>query len=306
MISKLQSTAEQLLRFNSFQFDVRHFGEGRITLWRKRLSGAPREGQEQKRLVIIPGFGDTPLSWLPVVSLVSSSRSFRKQGFDEIIVFGFSGYLGSTQFKAIDTISGCLAVTTALLDELQPKVLVGHSMGGFLSAFYASELPTRRPEAKLENLVLYCPSGITPEVAAQEEWLNVLGKVNKGDPSAFIQGAIGVRPALIPFTLAYDWIYGEFENFLLRKESVSILNSFGSEHEMSERANLIQAPTTLVWGTSDALIPFPMSERWTKALQKSLGSPKRVISIPEASHGLHLDSPLASAKALTSIFLNST
>jgi pimeloyl-ACP methyl ester carboxylesterase len=251
--------------------------------------------------VIIPGYGDTPLSWLPVATILSRLEAFRASRFDELVLLEFPGYIGSLGAeRAIGSTAGLIAAVTAAVDGLAPYALVGQSMGGFLAAHYASELKARGRELGLERLVLFCPMGMNLHRADQESFAKTVEKLSRGNVDGFMRGAIGPAPGNPFARLPYEIVAREFREFLLREESPAILASFGNEHEMNERAGRIRVPTRLIWGEKDTLIPFEAFGRWRAELGKGLGDGLVAESLPSGTHSLHLESPLAVARAIAS------
>src|SRR5947209_7439570 len=72
------------LKKAGYQFEVRRSGESKIGLWRKHFRPTPVRGT--KRFVLLPGWGDSPLSWLTVLSLLYSDL---RKHYDEIVVFDY-------------------------------------------------------------------------------------------------------------------------------------------------------------------------------------------------------------------------
>ncbi len=296
LISYLQSTAKTLLRLQGFHFETREPGPASLVLWRKPLR---KPGSTHKRLIIIPGFGDTPMSWLPTVTQLQRLKAFREAQFDEIVMLEFSGYIGSlTNRRAIGSIDQLVTAVTSVLDELAPHTLVGQSMGGFISAYYAAELPARNRKSALEKLVLLCPSGMLLGESTQAAIDALLRQLAQREAAPFIRAAMGPTPANPLLWLTHAVVSQEFREFLLRPESLSLVASFEKNHEMNERASLIRTPTQLLWGVRDALIPFEASRLWMNTLSKGLGGRVALNTLAQGTHGLHIEEPRTVAEAI--------
>src|SRR5687768_11126224 len=79
-----------------YKLELRRNGDLKLGLWRKsferksvKVEGVKtRKKGTPRRLVIIPGFGDSPMSWLPSMALM---RPVLRHKYDEIIFFDFPG-----------------------------------------------------------------------------------------------------------------------------------------------------------------------------------------------------------------------
>jgi pimeloyl-ACP methyl ester carboxylesterase len=128
-----------------------------------------------------------------------------------------------------------------LADRLEPRAsLVGHSLGGLLAARVAA----RRPEL-VERLVLIAPAGVT-------------GRSLRGHVLPLARALAGVRPRLAPLLL-HD---------ALRAGPAGLWSAGRIAARTDVRSLLaeIAAPTLLVWGERDALVPAVHGHTCTAAL----------------------------------------
>src|SRR4051812_14911606 len=82
--------AAHAMRRAGYRWEPRRSGELQLGLWRKewkRASGI--KSHAPKRFVLVPGFGDTPMSWLLILGLL---RPILRKNFDEIVMVDFPGY----------------------------------------------------------------------------------------------------------------------------------------------------------------------------------------------------------------------
>ena len=307
-IQTLQTSAKFLLTRAGYEFTPLHPRCEGISLWRRATSSrkaSQHGGDSERRLVFVPGFGDTPLSWIAVVALVARSRRFKKMAFDEIVLLEFPGYLGSnSQQSCIPDADRLIAATQSLLDDLKPTVLVGHSMGGFLAAHYCANLERPRTSrtsnvSRPERVILFCPSGLAYIGKKKIEWQGTFENLYRGEVSDYVNKAIGAigRHPLFRFPLTP--IVRELGEFLSRKDVHAFLQSFDEKLELDQQVPKIQCPVSLYWGENDALIPFNLFKEWKRLLMKSTsGSKLRSGSISGAGHGVQLDRPNAVAKLI--------
>ena len=174
-------------------------------------------------------------------------------------------------------------------------VLAGHSMGGMIAAEMACLQPQR-----VERLVLIASAGL---------WLD-----EHPIPDLF---------AMLPFELAqvlfYDPKMGEamltggvdFSNFEALKDFLVLnarrLGTAGKilfpipNRRLQKRLYRMTAPTLLVWGKQDKLIPPPYAERF----QQLLRGESRISWIDEAGHMVPYEQTAAVAEAITGFLARS-
>jgi pimeloyl-ACP methyl ester carboxylesterase len=179
------------------------------------------------------------------------------------------------------------------LDER--PILAGHSMGGMIAAEMACLQPQR-----VERLVLIAAAGL---------WLD-----EHPIPDLF---------AMLPFELAqvlfHDPKMGEamltggvdftnmaaLQDFLVRNArrlgTASKILFPIPNRRLSKRLYRMSAPTLLVWGKQDKLIPSPYAERF----QKLLPGESRIAWIDQAGHMVPYEQTAAVAAAITGFLARS-
>lgn len=288
-MSKLQSTAKHSLRLLRYRFDNR---DG-FTHW-QRTTG-PRTG---RRAVIIPGFGDTPLSWMLVVASLWRRGWFRRHRIDEVTLLEHPGHLGSirgsTMFASADAL---IEATTATLDALSPTVLIGQSMGGYLAAHYAAHLGRRKRPPEL--LALLCPAGIAQRDSEAARSSHALAELMEGRPEQFVQKALGSSLSVPGLGLPARLIAQDMGNFLLRPDTLGFLRSWHARHDFRDRVHAIEPHTLLFWGEADDLVPVSFHQEWLSRLQRRTSKKPAIGSLlSDAGHGLHLEKPAEIARLL--------
>jgi pimeloyl-ACP methyl ester carboxylesterase len=133
--------------------------------------------------------------------------------------------------------------------ELERVDIVGHSLGGLV----ATEVAARRPE-RVRRLALVAPAGIS------------CGRGVLGRTLPLLEELYDVRGEL-------PTIVGD----ALRTGPVSLLHGVVYVWERDVRAELgdVQAPTLLVWGDHDRLVPARVAEEWQRLLPHS-----RLVRLP--------------------------
>jgi pimeloyl-ACP methyl ester carboxylesterase len=127
LLRPVHAVIEFALKKAGFRWELRRQGDQKIGLWRKALRERP-PGARPARLVWIPGFGDTPVSWL---SVLGPLMPLLRKRFDEVVLVDFPGYAGflsrEKPFASIDLLIQSLG---DVLDSLEPRVVAGQSLGG--------------------------------------------------------------------------------------------------------------------------------------------------------------------------------
>lgn len=138
--------------------------------------------------------------------------------------------------------------------------IVGHSMGGQI----ATHLAARHPE-RVNRLVLACASGM-----ARANILRMMLRL----PNAGRYTPLRFAP-----TLTFDALRAGPVNLLL--STLDILSN-----DVSQALACIVAPTLLVWGAQDKLVPVAVGQALHQAIRQS-----RLEIIPRAGHVVMWDQP---------------
>jgi pimeloyl-ACP methyl ester carboxylesterase len=161
---------------------------------------------------------------------------------------------------------------------------VGASVGATLAAEIAAF-----SRASVRRLVLVAP----------------LGLFDSGEPPAdlFAQRLSAIPPLLCAHPERYEAFLAcpdgadavEWEIETARaQEAVARLLWPLTDTGLAKRLHRISAPTLVVWGTEDRLVPPSYAKRFADAL----GGPAEIRQIPDAGHMAELDAPQALADAL--------
>jgi pimeloyl-ACP methyl ester carboxylesterase len=146
---------------------------------------------------------------------------------------------------------------------LERASFVGHSMGGRVASDLAAAMPDR-----VERLVLVAPA-IFPTAAAPRPWETGAGMVRTLRHTS---------PALLP-RLALD--AGRAGPRILWRATREVLTP-GSENHLSR----IAAPTLLVWGAHDGVVPLAVGHRLAALLPDA-----ELVILPSAGHSPMWDRP---------------
>jgi pimeloyl-ACP methyl ester carboxylesterase len=202
------------------------------------------------RIIYLPGLLGHPELSPALASMAAAGH--------EVIVPDLPGFAGRAGFVAPDNHLGWLtatwdAVDTALGDDRSPCHVVGASVGGMLAA----ELAIFRPEL-VKTLTLIAPFGIADAdrlgfdlyaTPAVERMAHVFAK---GAPDAFINQYAdrGVEEAPVAA-------------YIMQIAMASLTWPLG-DRGLAGRIHRIGAPTLVLWGDLDEILPVSLAARWSR------------------------------------------
>lgn len=202
------------------------------------------------------------------------------------------GYGASTGGDKLDDIHDAIYFYLDLLDvlDLRQLALVGHGLGGMFAAELAAVQPTR-----FSHLVLIDPFGLwLPEVPTLDYFVLPPAELAEAlfqDQDSPAARAIARAPEGQAELVAY---------MLERAQSMAAAARYLwpiPERGLSKRLHRVAAPTLIVWGQSDRVIPPAYAAEWQRRIAGS-----RLVVRQDAGHLPHVEQPDALAE-LTSAFL---
>jgi pimeloyl-ACP methyl ester carboxylesterase len=203
-----------------------------------------------------------------------------------VIAPSLPGFPGATGFDELDDLADWVTATLDLLDAsgLAGADLVGASVGATLAAEAAAF-----SRASVRRLVLIAPFGLFDE---REPVRDVFAtKPNE------LPGLLCERPEELAAFLAPppDADTVEWSILLARASEAAarLLWPLG-ELGLRKRLHRIQAPTLLLWGSQDRIVPSAYAKRFAAGL----GGWVEVRELPGAGHVAELDAPEAAAAAV--------
>lgn len=206
-------------------------------------------GGEGEPLLLIQGMGGTHLSW------GEPFRSALEASFD-VIVFDNRGIGLSAPFEGSFTIVEMGEDAAGLLDELgvESAHVVGISMGGMI----AQELALAQPR-RLRSLTLGCTycGGEGSRLMPRENAEKLAGAMASGDRDKAIRASYEVN--LSPAFRADEDAYAAFHRMATEvpaaKKTIELQAQAIFGHDTSSRLGEISAPTLIVHGTEDGVLP---------------------------------------------------
>lgn len=229
----------------------------------------------------LAGLGGLP-RWTPVLDRLAERR--------RVIVPSLPGFPGALGHDDLDTHLDWLVAARDLLNEadLPAGDLVGVSVGGAIAADVAAVWPH-----KIGRLALLAPYGLHDPAEPVADAFAVA-------PGA-LAALVCARPerftALTEAPEGADAAEWEIEQVRALEAAARILWPLG-DTGLGRRLGRILAPTLVLWGEADRLIPPGYAARFADAIGRGRSPEVQVRTIPGAGHLADLDEPDAVADAL--------
>ena len=224
-------------------------------------------------VVFVHGFGASLYSWRHQLEPVLQA-GYRVVAFDNA-GFGFSDHAAGAFDNAAYT-----KLLLALLDSLEipDAVLVGHSMGGQIAAEVAVAAPHR-----VRGLVLLDPSGYRGPMAWRS-WRQLLARLLSRTAVAAILRYCFADPRRVTRN-DIDQYYAPVARLSGRRAIARVLGEFRFDM-LRGHAAVIAAPTLILWGTADRIIPFQQVADLANDLPRAA-----VVLIRDAGHNPQEEQP---------------
>jgi pimeloyl-ACP methyl ester carboxylesterase len=231
-------------------------------------------------LLYLHGAGDLGM-WLPALSaLAGLYRVWRPD---------HPGFNGSEDRDGIDSVHDLAFFYLDLLDRLDAErvVVVGSSLGGWLAADLATIEPRR-----VSSLVLLDAAGVRAEVPTPDVF--TLSPVELAE---LLHHDEGLRSAAVRQAERIEDDAERFERFLRNRISSAHLgwNPYMHDPKLLDRLHRISAPTLVVWGARDRLLPVGYARRWAELLPEA-----RLEIVEDAGHLPLVERPDAALGVLRS------
>jgi pimeloyl-ACP methyl ester carboxylesterase len=203
-----------------------------------------------------------------------------------VIAPSLPGFPGGTGHRALDALPDWVIAALDLLDACAdgPVDLVGASVGAALAAEVAAF-----SRASVKGLVLAAPLGLfdgsEPPADLFAQRLSAVPRLLSAHPDRYEEFVARPNGA--------DAVEWEIET-ARAQEAVARLLWPLMNTGIEKRLHRITAPTLVVWGAEDRLVPPSYAKRFADAL----GGPAEIRQIPGAGHMVELDEPDALASAV--------
>ncbi len=232
-------------------------------------------------IVLLHGFPLDHSIWLPVVRLLADRARF--------IMPDLRGYGKSPDGNEIHSMRLLVEDVQLLLDRLNLErvILIGHSMGGYVSLCFSHSYPNRLAGL---GLVASQADADTPE--RRQARLRTARDVRTKGVDLVAHG--------IPSTLTnredlQEQLHEMFHS--VRKQSViNSLKGMAERQDANPWLDQIKVPTLVIAGEQDKIIPLRKSREMVELLNKGW-----LIEIPEAGHIPMLEQPERVAEGISQL-----
>lgn len=279
----------------AYDFEERHVEVEGVDI--AFVDEGPRDGAELP-MVLVHGLGATLDHWALAVPLLSKTR--------RVVAFDLPGFGRSGKPDRVYSPAEFVAILRAFAVQLglERFVLVGHSMGGAISAEFTLEHRdrverlvlvdaagmTRMPTGLLDYLVERFEQTIDPKrVVLPPRLVRAMVKLVFYEPSPFAERNV-VR--ILASMSEDDWP-DRVRSFV---RSVSGL----ARSRVRQRLDEIRLPTLIVWGARDRVLPLRHGRRLHGGIRGS-----KLIVFPRTGHCPQIERPDAFCAAVTE-FLRET
>jgi pimeloyl-ACP methyl ester carboxylesterase len=241
------------------------------------------EGEGQS-ILFVHGFPLSRAIWQPQIE--AFAKKFR------VIAPDLRGHGESSTPAGVYTMDVFAEDLQALIAERKcgPVVLVGHSMGGYISfAFY------RKFPQQVRALLLFCTRAIADSAEGKVARENLAQRAER-------EGAAAVAEQMLPKMLAPATTASRpdlVEPVRKMMLATSVNGLVGSLRGMAARPSSldllpkIKVPTLVIAGEGDLIVPQPESETMASAIPNA-----QLVMIPHAGHLASLENPAAVNAAL--------
>jgi pimeloyl-ACP methyl ester carboxylesterase len=227
-------------------------------------------------LVLVHGVGGDADQWAFCFEGLAASQ--------RVIAVDLLGF-GRSDKPLIDyRISGFVEFLDRFLSviEVRRPSLLGHSLGGWIAAAFASRFPE-----KVDKLILNDAAGVDEGSVQLPVDLNVSTQANMRRVfNCMFHDTSIVTDALVD--LAYSLHLERGDGYTIK----SVLETLGASWEkLDGKLALIAAPTLILWGENDIITPLPMAQTYHRGIARS-----KLLTLARCGHLPCLERPLSSSR----------
>ena len=237
------------------------------------------------RMGFLAGLGGLP-RWLPFLDRLAERRT--------VIAPSLPGYPGATGHTELDSHLDWILAVRQIVEGagLAGTDLVGASVGGAFAAEMAAIFP-----GHVRRLALIAPFGLFDEQEpAADPWAQRKDEL----PGLMCADAANWNELVAPPEGAnsVEW------PIEMTRASEAAARAFWplGNTRLEKRLGLISAPTLILWGDRDALLPPGYADKFAQGINKGINGAARVETVKNAGHLAYLDQPDAVARAVLAHF----
>lgn len=251
----------RVLGLSGLRHVIEHHPEGKLSYFTR---GAPQDTPKAV-VVLVHGLGGDSGNWYKTIKCLRHH---------DIVALDLPGH-GDSQLADQDwTAETLFALFCRLIDsatEDRPVILVGNSMGGWLSILYTLANPHR-----VQKLILVNSAGLQFPIRR-----NLLLPETRRDAQQMIESVFGDHAPRLPSFL--------LDSLIRQSHQSPIAHALeGVDHPsfIGDRLQEISVPTEIIWGNRDQIIPWEHAERFLHNIPDA-----RLHLIDGAGHSPQVGSP---------------
>ncbi|MGD9535113.1 MAG: alpha/beta fold hydrolase [Candidatus Nitrosocosmicus sp.] len=236
----------------------------------------------QDHVLFIHGLGTSAIAWRDIPEALSSKY--------HTIVVDLIGFGGSDKPEYDYTISFFSQFLSDFLDKVginkdDKIILVGHSLGGYISIDFAIKNKNR-----VKKMILFDSSGLlnepTPLLNDYMNAVKIAEPQSRREKLVQVFGSLLANPTRL-LLVVVDIFVSVIETKGAKEAFESAFkNSTSSTINAAEAAKLAKIPTLIVWGESDKLIPPSYLDKFKKILPHA-----QIITIRDSGHSPFVEKP---------------
>jgi len=244
------------------------------------------DGGEGETILFVHGFGMDKDRWGPFLKGFNGSHRMivpDLPGFGETSPLSSGGYDIPSQAERLNRFVERIG--------LKSFHLVGISMGGYLSAYYASEYPE-----KVKSLALMAPAGVASRIPSYA-WLiyrergHIVLLYRTVEAFENLMSLIFYRPPMIPGPIKRHFAAKGAIHYPLYQKILRDMERDGM-YLLEGRLHKIKAKTLILWGAKDSILHPSSAEKFVKGLKGS-----RAVILEECGHVPYFERPRETLKA---------
>ncbi|MDO8972523.1 alpha/beta fold hydrolase [Reyranella sp.] len=237
------------------------------------------------RMGFLAGLGGLP-RWLPFLDRLAERRT--------VIAPSLPGYPGATGHTELDTHLDWILAMRQIVDGagLAGADLVGASVGGAFAAEMAAIFP-----GHVRRLALIAPFGLfDDQELAADPW------AQRKDVLPGLMCADGANwNELVAAPEGANSVEWPIEMTRASEAAARAFWPLGNTR-LEKRLGLISAPTLILWGDRDAILPPSYAGKFAQGINNGINGAARVETVENAGHLAYLDQPDAVARAVLGHF----
>lgn len=253
---------------------------GALAAWERDRCAA---GAPCRCVALIHGMGDSALTWDKV--MLGLGVPPPPEG-TRVVALELPGTDGSDRPSEVEAyrIPAQAKAVRAALEPLCPSwTVAGNSLGGWISA----ELALQWPEG-VERLVLLNAAGLNDPTGLLYETGRILSDPDVRTLKDFVGRAKARPPENVP-----ERAWQEVVDSMRGRPIKETFAAFRMEDVLDRRARLIRAPTAILWGDADQVVPVDIALRMDRLIPRST-----LERIPDCGHLPQQECPAPVTKAL--------